>query len=238
MVVLTGLGLGWSEEQVIAPRQAAPAATAVAGPTLAVNAVAEQLKTAAQPAARLAALKELARLKPQPVPGEVRGELLRAILLDDDAEVRKEAALVLKALDDQEGKRGLLAATLHPKVSLEIRARGAEAVRTLDDPILIGTIVRLVTMEVRAELAMESPATRETRIFGVGGASALIPLDLPIKLPSVDLHKFEGVLVVPALGALRIIARRDLGDDSQAWNQWFENWKQIREVRLKQQDGP
>jgi len=233
LVVLTGLGLAWSEEQLIAPRQDAPTATVAAVPAAPLSKVLEQLKTTAQPAARLAALRDLAQLRPQPVPGEVRGELLRAILLDGDAEVQKEAVLVLKALDDQEGKRNLLAVALHPKVSAEIRARGAEAIRTLDDPILIETIVRLVTMEVRAAFSAEGPASRETAI-----TSPNTPLRLPIKLPSVEIDKFEGVVVVPALGALKIIARRDLGDDPQAWKQWFENWKQIREVRIKPQGAP
>jgi hypothetical protein len=225
------------DHQTIAPRgevAAAPAQVSPSAPSgecpkmlpAELRSLLERLQRGAKPAERVAALKELGQAKPKPVPQEVSAELLRTTILDPDEEVRKEAALCIKDIGDEQGKRYVLATALGPKLSEEVRTRASLAIWRIDDPQLVGMIVRLVTSDIRSGTAMLVPPIETLYITGA--------VVLPIHLPEVELIKAEGLVVVPALSALRTIAQRDFGDNPAAWNKWFEDWKQIRDVRLKQ----
>jgi hypothetical protein len=208
---------------------AAGAGTAAAMPEAEARALLGRLTSAVQPAEHIAAFKELAQRKPKPLPAQVSTELLRSALLDEDAEVRREAALTIKALDDREGKKNLLAAALRPKVTEEVRTRAAEAIRRVDDPVVVGALITLVTNEIKSGVAR---LITPVEIQYIGGL-----VSLPIHLPEIELIKAEGTITYPAFIALKTIAQRDLGSDPNAWANWYANWKHLRDVRLRQEAG-
>lgn len=216
----------------------APAKEQVAPPKE-LPALLKTAKEAKDAAERQAALKVLRESRMSPVPAEVSARFFNSAMLDTSADVRKEAALAVKDLGDLQAKKFLANAVLHPKIEAKIRDQGNEALRLIDDPIIVGAFVALVTEELRVGSAFEVTAPQIIYITsGANTNQALGQFNLPIELPNIELRSVQTSVAFYALSALRTISRRDLGNDPVAWAGWFQDWKQIRDVRLAQEAKP
>ncbi|MCK6473227.1 MAG: hypothetical protein L6R28_15900 [Planctomycetes bacterium] len=186
--------------------------------------------------AKAEAIKKIGAAKFEKVPEDVSKRLFAAALLDEDENVRKEAALAAKALNDVATKRFVFKAALMPKVKAPIRARAADALRRFDDPMVIEALIWHVTYTLRVGTATE--VTPPKTIFITDGGDINNPLgliNLPIELPNIELRSVSTSVIVPATTALSSITRRNFGANPAAWQKWFEDYKKIRDARLAQE---
>ena len=178
-------------------------------------------------AERVAALGQLKQFHFKPIPKEVSTAVVRRIMDDSEEQVRSAAVQTIQDLNDEQAKDALVSVAVHPKLKAEQRKNAAHAIRTLDDARLVSAIVTMVTYDVRTGTAIDFQPPRIRAII-----NPVIPIFLPIDLPDIELRSVSTSIATFGVIALREIARRDMGTDSEAWKKWFEDWKQVREVRM------
>jgi hypothetical protein len=194
------------------------------------------LKEGQQPETRAASAKVFGRMSLRPIPEPLSRQMAASAVLDPDPEVRTAAAHAIRDLDDRLAKQLLFEAALNPKLDDGGRARGAEAIRVVDDPIVVTAIVRIVTAEIRLGIA-QNPTINELFIRTPGPVTDGNPnlaILLPIQLPTLELSGAHGILAYHALGALRTISRQNFGGDKAAWENWHKNWLRMRSIREHQ----
>lgn len=174
---------------------------------------------------RLAALGQLKQFHFKPIPKEVSTAMVRRVIDDKEDDVRKAALQAIREMGDEAAKDGLVAAAVHPRLNDDQRKHAAKAVRALDDAGLVGAIVTMATYDVRTGTAIDFQPPRVRSITGPG-------VSLPIDLPDLELRSVSTSVATHAIIALKEISRRDFGGNHDAWKKWFEEWKQIREVRV------
>ncbi|MCW8133204.1 MAG: hypothetical protein KIS92_22860 [Planctomycetota bacterium] len=193
--------------------------------------VLKSIKDGPAASGRAEGLKRLAQTRFTPIPKDVSEQLLRSALVDDDENVRNAAVDAMHDLKDTNAKQSLVAAAVHPKLDEAKRKRAAQGVRRLDEPNLVAAIVTMVSYDIRTGTATEFTVPARTATI----SNPAIPISLPVELPDVELRSVSTSIAVYGVIALREIARRDVGADPAAWKKWFEEWKQIHEVRMAQE---
>lgn len=188
------------------------------------------VKEGKEPKERENALKKLQETHFYPIPKEVSAQLFKSAIDDKDEDVRKAASLAIKNLEDEDAKKFLVGAAVHPKIDEKRRKHAAQAIRRVDDPGVIGAIVTMVSYDVRTGTATENVPVRYAVI-----SNPAIPITLPIELPDIELRSVSTSLATYGVIALKEIARRDLGGDPKAWEKWFNEWKQVHDVRMAQE---
>lgn len=236
-------GVPREDEPLVAEKKDAPAApetkeNAEPDPSFLkeLPALLKTIDESAKEGERAEAIRKIGAAKFEKVPEDVSRRLFAAMLLDEGENVRKEAALAAKALDDVAAKKFVFKAALMPKVKAPVRARAAEALRRFDDPMVIEALIWHVTYTLRVGTATE--VTPPKTIFITDGGDINNPLgliNLPIELPNIELRSVSTSVIVPATTALTAITRRNFGANPAAWQKWFEDYKKIREVRLAQE---
>ncbi|MBI3828249.1 MAG: HEAT repeat domain-containing protein [Planctomycetes bacterium] len=213
-----------------AAQAAAPAAKTPVAPPKDLPETLKAVKEAKDSKDRENALKKLQETHFYPIPKEVSAQLFKSALDDKDEDVRKAASLAIKNLEDDDAKKFLAGAAVHPKIDETRRKHAAQAIRHVDDPGLIGAIVTMVSYDIRTGTATENVPVRFATI-----SNPAVPINLPIELPDIELRSVSTSLATYAVIALKEIARRDLGGDPKAWEKWFNDWKQVHDVRMAQE---
>jgi len=205
----------------------APVAQAQALPASDLPATLKALAEGKETDERLAALGKLKQFQFKPIPKEVSAAVVRRVIDDKEDDVRKAAVQTIKEMEDEAAKDGLVAAAVHPRLDEGQRKHAAKAIRILDNVRMVGAIVTMVSYDVRTGTAIDFQPPRIRAII-----NPAIPIFLPIDLPDIELRSVSTSIATYAVIALKEISRRDLGANSDAWKNWFEEWKQIREVRV------
>jgi hypothetical protein len=193
------------------------------------------IRNGKEPAEKVEALRLLCLAKMDKIPHKLSEQLTRGVIEDGSPEVRKAAALAIKALGDQTAINLMLALGLNENMPATVRVRAAEGLRWVDDPLVCERIVRIATMTIRFGVATKVEPPQIIYITDGGDVdNPLGVINLPIELPNLELVSAQTSVAAYAGEMLKIIAQRDVGD-RMAWKNWLADWKRVRLARPEAQ---
>lgn len=193
----------------------------------------------------LTGLQRLSQSALNPVPAQVSSLLVEQSILNENAEARKAAATAIRKLNDMNALNALFQGVLNERWKPEHRQRGAEGLRFIDNPVAVEKLVTIATtLLIRAGTAqfenLDTVFIKAPELVGANedqnahNAALSNPIRLPIELPTIELRSVNTAVVVMAVEALKVFAKRDIGADRMLWKDWLADWKHIRDVRVAQ----
>jgi len=153
---------------------------------------------------------------------KVRDEAVGVIKARGD---RMAAGLITRHLVDAFDKRGNV-------LKADVRDNAVQALRRIGDRRTAEALAKYVFAEVRTAVVQDN-GMRTTRMRAPvplpGGEGATF-LDMPIEFPSLNVTRYRGTVVVPALAALRSLTGQDFGGNREQWTRWIRthppgDWK-------------
>jgi hypothetical protein len=185
------------------------------------------------PSVRLGALKGIEAARP--IGAQASYVLGAAAGNDPDAAVRSAAVKLIKARKDDLGVRtmiGHLLASYNDTGAVRddvLHANALGALRELGDPRVCQALLQYVTAEIRAtNVSAASMDTRQIDTYSANSGAnvnVLVPLALPIQMPSLTMQQIKTTVRVPAVSALRDLSGQDFGEDWDKWDQWARKQK-------------
>jgi predicted xylose isomerase-like sugar epimerase len=110
-----------------------------------------------------------------------------------------------------------------------LHANALGALRELGDPRVCQALLQYVTAEIRAtNVSAASMDTRQIDTYSANSGAnvnVLVPLALPIQMPSLTMQQIKTTVRVPAVSALRDLSGQDFGEDWDKWDQWARKQK-------------